>query len=347
MDLLLHIGTEKTGTKTIQRFLAANRAALAGQGLCVPQTLGDPNHRRLPAMACDDGYVDDYVRRLNLQDGVARRAAKDLWRASFTAEIARAAAAPQPARRVIISSEHLQSRLSRPGEIERLHALLAPLFDRITVLVYLRDPLETAVSLYSTAVKNGEDQPGPRPPDHPYYHNVVNHARTLQRWGAVFGQAALHPRLFGPAEFQGGGLLADFAVAACLPDAPPGAPYILPGPQNEALSALGTELLRRVNRRLPLFGPEGRLNPARGRIIDHFQRHFGSGPRFVPDPALAAAYAGAFAASDAWVRATWFPGRAALFPPAGAAAGPPPVLPDPADIDRLADLLTGLWTRAE
>jgi len=343
MDLLLHIGTEKTGTKTIQRFLALNRDLLAGQGICVPRTLGEPNHRRLPAIACDLAYVDDYFQRLNLQDAAARRAAKDLWWASFTTEIARAAAAPVPATRVIISCEQLQSRLTRPGEIARLQALLAPLFARITVLVYLREPLATAVSLYSTAVKGGSDLAGPRPPGHPYFGNVVNHARTLQRWGEVFGVANLQPRLFLPEAFRGGDLLTDFIAAAALPPAA----HLRPDPQNETLSGLGIELLRRVNQRLPLFRPDGTLNPARGRITDPFQRHFSSGPRYVPAPALVAAYQAAFAASNDQVRRDWFPDRPGLFPATPPQAGPDvAALPDPASLDRLADLLVEIWTRA-
>ncbi len=35
MDVILHVGAHRTGTTTLQRFLAANRAALAGHGIAV------------------------------------------------------------------------------------------------------------------------------------------------------------------------------------------------------------------------------------------------------------------------------------------------------------------------
>src|SRR5690606_40699353 len=38
--IVLHIGTEKTGTSSIQHFLSKNRAALAAEGFVYPQFTG-------------------------------------------------------------------------------------------------------------------------------------------------------------------------------------------------------------------------------------------------------------------------------------------------------------------
>ena len=53
MELYLHIGTEKTGTTTIQSFLAANRDLLKRNRILYPRAPGEQNHRALAAAAQD------------------------------------------------------------------------------------------------------------------------------------------------------------------------------------------------------------------------------------------------------------------------------------------------------
>ena len=43
-DLILHIGTTKTGSTSIQHVLAQNRDALLAQGVLYPRSPGDPQH---------------------------------------------------------------------------------------------------------------------------------------------------------------------------------------------------------------------------------------------------------------------------------------------------------------
>ena len=69
--LILHIGTEKTGTTSIQEFLAINRAALAEQGLHVPEFLGARSHRWAAYMAENADRVDGFSRQIGLEIGRA------------------------------------------------------------------------------------------------------------------------------------------------------------------------------------------------------------------------------------------------------------------------------------
>jgi len=62
MDLHLHIGTEKTGTTSIQEFLRINRANLNSAGIYVPCSLGPSNHQWLPFMFSQDLSVDSFFR---------------------------------------------------------------------------------------------------------------------------------------------------------------------------------------------------------------------------------------------------------------------------------------------
>ena len=47
MDVVLHIGSGKTGTSSIQAFLHQNHAQLASLGTLYPQSPGRPRHSRL------------------------------------------------------------------------------------------------------------------------------------------------------------------------------------------------------------------------------------------------------------------------------------------------------------
>ncbi|MBE3829324.1 hypothetical protein HJ140_09590 [Vibrio parahaemolyticus] len=48
--LVLHIGTEKTGTTSIQSMLSQNRQRFKAQGFHVLECAGEENHRLLPSI---------------------------------------------------------------------------------------------------------------------------------------------------------------------------------------------------------------------------------------------------------------------------------------------------------
>ncbi|MDN5849769.1 MAG: hypothetical protein L0H63_09065, partial [Nitrococcus sp.] len=120
---LLHIGTEKTGTSTIQRFLAANRQALAAEGVLYPTCGGGENGGSqwgFAASAARQAWKLDLGMFLNIhcaQDQARYRSAliDDLSR-EFEALTGRDA--------LIISSEHFQSRLRHMDEIVALKEFL-------------------------------------------------------------------------------------------------------------------------------------------------------------------------------------------------------------------------------
>lgn len=322
MKAILHIGTEKTGTTSIQSFLALNRAVLRKAGFLVPVSLGKTNHRTLAAMVTPDEYDDDFFRRQNLFDPESRRAAKAHWRKSFVQQLDRAR--PET---VLISSEHLHSRLRSDTEVAALRDFLRPLFDQIHILIYLRDPAETAASAHSTAIKNGRAGATIARPGDPYVRLLVDHQATLTRWSACFGEAALTVRLYDPQSFHSGTLLADYIRACDLPDLA----YALPQRRNESLSAHGLEVLRRVNDLVPAFLEDGRINPLRKGLVAFFERHFSQGPRLAMSDDLRRAYDQAYGPSNEWVRRQYFADRSRLFdPPPSPTEAPAPIDPDQA-----------------
>lgn len=333
MKLFLHIGTEKTGTTTIQTFLSDNRAELAARDLCVPVSLGRGNHRWLPVLCYRPDYIDDHIRRHGMEDPDVRAHLLDEKRARFEAEMA---AVEAPA--VVISSEHLQSRLRTAEEIAALRDLLARWFSEIEIVVYLRDPFAMAVSLLSTALKAGGTGADVPPPDDPYVQQIADYRRLLTMWGEVFGTAALTPRLFERDVLWGGDLLADFC--AVLGVDPAG--LAVPGNQNASLGGRALAILQSANVaiRRNAIADGDRL---RHRLVSTLERNLGGGQAFRGSAARRDQYAAFYAESNEWARSTWFPDRARLFSeapvrPAGAPAFDTSGL-EPALVDRLAAAL--------
>ena len=238
MKLYLHIGTEKTGTTTIQHFLESNRQGLAERGYFIPRTLGPGNHRWLPVLAYKDDFADEFIRGNNLTNPERRRQVLDRKREELSRELA-AIAVDQ----AVMTSEHLHSRLRSVEEVRAVRDILAPWFDEIEVILYLRDPFSMAVSLYSTALRSGATDADVFAADNPYMLHAAEYRRLVEMWAEVFGRENLRIRIFERDQLKGGDVLADFAATIGLDLAgfPP------PPRQNESLSTYAIQLLREFN----------------------------------------------------------------------------------------------------
>jgi len=301
---ILHIGTAKTGSTTIQRMLAGNRARLRDAGFLVPISPGESNHFRLAIYA-----GRERAERMALATGEAGDAAYVVERFAleFGAEMRDM---PRHIHTVLFSNEHCYRKLDTPGAIARLRELLAPWFSEFQILVYLRRQDEMAVSLYSTRLRNGEDRLDVLPDlggresqvDKLDWHALV------ERWATVFGRAAVRPRLFARDAFVGGDLLHDYAAQTGLDRVSGLEP---PETQNSAMAAPAQEFLRRLNGLLDQRGADpAAKSPTFVRAF--LDQHFvGRGRR--PSRAQAEAFMARFTASNERLRATWFPERAELF----------------------------------
>ena len=148
---VLHIGTEKTGTTSIQVGFSEGRAALDAQGVRYCRSLGVPAHRLLSVHAMNVQGADDAFQNLHIvtqQDHTQFRQRLD---EAFAAEIAEF---PE-AKLWIISSEHLHSRLKNIDQVRRVKAFLDPHFESIEVYIHLRPQIDMAISLASTMARIG------------------------------------------------------------------------------------------------------------------------------------------------------------------------------------------------
>jgi len=187
MKLVLHIGTEKTGTTSFQRFCYRNREALLHQGIFYPDQLGNESHRFISMYALSLETFDDGIRNL----GITTSEEMEAFYADVETRLGQQLEASPEARLCLLSSEHLHSRLRTVEQVERLRAFLAPTFDEVEVIVHLRPQVEVAVSLASTQARVGGtvrrgffDQVTPQ---NIYY----DYNRLIGMWEGVFGASSI------------------------------------------------------------------------------------------------------------------------------------------------------------
>ena len=293
MRIVVHIGTEKTGSTSIQAFCRQNWRALLRRGLLYPARPGPDWHSSLIVASRAPRPRPKARRGRDIVDEPARAAYAARVQAMLGREIAR----HRPAQ-VLLSNEVLAPRLADAASLRRLQALLAPLADEVRILVYLRRQEDFLASLYSTAIKTGAT---------PTLGEVIatcdlDYDAMLARWAQLFGREALMVRRYGGPGFD---ILADFAETVGL-----GPVGDLPRPtrMNPSLDGATLELLRRMN---PHLGAD---RARRRRLVRLLERVSDGAPCGLPE-AERRAVAAAHAESNRRVKAAYFPGlEGPLFP---------------------------------
>jgi len=309
MNLILHIGTEKTGTTSIQSFLKINRIALMQNGIYVPQSTmtWSGNQRWLPIMANRDDYTDDFVKLQNFKNQEEKRKKIIQKKAEFLLECQNLSAKYHT---LILSSEHLQSRLTRKDEIQKLKALLDKISHTVCIVVYIRDPLSTAISHLSTMIKNGQTPQALPAPNEKYYETICNHAQTIKKWGDCFPEAKFIIRRFDKKSIINNNVIVDFCTQF-IPNFKI-KNYKLPVAVNTSLTLTGMKLLRKLNLKYPPY-IENLPNPMRRDMTSFVMKNTSDGSKFLPSKEEYEAYHDHFAVSCENVREHYFPSEKSLF----------------------------------
>ena len=183
MRLLLHIGTEKTGTTTLQRWFDRNRQVLREKGVWYPISLGASNHRHLSVFAGDSDKPEDgfFLRGIHsIEDHQA-------FRKQLIDDFSREYSEKSHLQTWVISNEQLHSRLLNHGTVKRTKDFLADRFDDVKVVVHLRPQVDVAVSLASTEAEYGTKITARRfsgIADHNLYYN---YEKLIDRWETAYG----------------------------------------------------------------------------------------------------------------------------------------------------------------
>lgn len=149
--LVLHVGTEKTGTTSIQATLAQNRENLARAGFMFPTTPRPQNHTHLVAACLDDGVCDNIKAHVLAWSKCDEKTFRNRFRNKLEAELV----SRPDWHTLLISSELIHSRLTQPSEIERLFAFLRVFVDDVVVILFIRRQDKLALSRFSSALRAG------------------------------------------------------------------------------------------------------------------------------------------------------------------------------------------------
>lgn len=301
MDAILHTGLSKTGTTTIQKFLRENRDTLSRQGFFVPVSVMERDyfgqHVGLPAIAAARVGDLDTVKWLsrNLLDPGSDFGAmlEDLC-GRFEREVRQAARHPV----ALLSSEGV-GLLDRRG-LAILRDLLSSLFDRITVLVYLRRQDRQSVSVFNSMVRtqNPTIDVFPDPPISYHRFDAV-----LDGYAEIFGRENIRVRLFEPRRMKDGDSLHDYMDVCGIAHDPA---FVFPARQNESLNAKQTIFLQLLQQTIGVKKfPPMRL----GAILGALE----SEETFMPARAEAEAYYRQFAEGNARVAREYFGSDEPLF----------------------------------
>ncbi len=308
MKCYLHIGTPKTGTTTIQDFFFNNRKKLPAAGFYYPESLGLSNKILLAAAAASSFKENEFGEELRIKTADAFTELQKKTISRFNEELKTL----PPGTKIICSSEQIHAWLTSEEEIEKLKQILqeAGIHD-ITVIVYLRNPSETANSLCSTAIKTGTtaDFQVPEPSYH-YFEKICNHKKTVERFSKVFGKEKIVVRLFRKDKFKNNLLIHDISDIIGLDINKH--ELTLPQNQNESLSLLGLILLKNLNEKIKSFYAAETDNQ-RNDLLKFITTHF-SKPGFVMPREMFEAYDAYFADSNEWIRQNYFPEEQVLFP---------------------------------
>ena len=256
MKIYLHIGTEKTGTTSIQGFLADNRDELRKHKIMYSKVLGDPNNIRLSIALQNIDKIDDS----RIHSKITTKEAISAFRNDLKESLKNEIASENPDI-LIVSSEHLSSRMNKPEEIERLKLFLNEFSEDITIIVYLRRQDKFFESLYSTAIKKGHvldfDFPIIGQEREDFHYN-----RMLKLWENVFGLENISVNIFEKIKLFEQDAISDFIHTLHLP-----VTYVKKKEKRENLSFGRKKLafLKEFNSFVPEIINE-RINPSRANI---------------------------------------------------------------------------------
>jgi hypothetical protein len=298
-EIILHIGAEKTGTTSIQEFLALNRSALRSAGIWFSSAFGGRNHLKLTLASVDP-------KRAILRQARYAALQKDLvtFRERVRLELDRDVR-KSGASRLVLSNEHMHSQLHTAEELIRLKSLL-PAAEAVSIVFYVRRQDRTAVSLYSTALKAGGKRAGFTFDSTRGKALRYDYAAAFKLWASVFGEQAVRVRIFDRTEMLEGDLLKDFCAAARLPWS---AAYSPPRNRNTSLDINGEYIFRHFN--------EIRKEPGaviskttQKRLRGFLAARFSGGDKVRPLRKDAQAFLAKFDPSNEELRQLAFPGRA-------------------------------------
>jgi hypothetical protein len=236
--VVLHIGTGKAGSSSIQAFLRDNRERLAELGHLYPKTPGNTRHLRMSLFAKSDEELvsSPEWHRVRQSDPARFRKA---FRRRLVSEIESSGLS-----RVLFSDEVLFG--SSEQSLQRLGRFTDRIAESLRLVVYLRRQDDHMVSRYQQGVKIGWVQRLDEWARQDDMSGLYHYDARLRMWERLLQPSALVVRRFEPGRFVDDSLYQDFLEAAGI-DARAQDLEPVAAPVNESLDAESVEFLRLLN----------------------------------------------------------------------------------------------------
>ncbi|MBN9673838.1 hypothetical protein [Roseibium aggregatum] len=266
--IVLHIGTEKTATTSIQWHLYENRKLFAEKGVLYPEKLGGENHLCFPALAIGRPDADEIT---TAAYALMKRFGYDAMDKYVLETLDWQIAASKPDT-ILLSNEHLHSRITTTEQVHRLKRLLSTITDNIEIVLYIRRQDRLAVSYYSTPFKFGKKTVDRVIPDVagqlPHYYD---YGKIVTQWSEVFGKDNITVRIFEEEVRAKGGIINSFLNAARV--TPPKTQ--LAKTHNESLSLEAIHFLASFNEKMDAFPDRaGELRKLRNDLVRFLERNY-------------------------------------------------------------------------
>jgi hypothetical protein len=215
MKIILHVGTEKTGSTSIQSTFQKSKSKLIEEGWLFPETKLAYSHINLTACALEGQPGHPIRQLLNIKDESAWLEFYDKTLDNLSKEIRKFS--PDV---LLISDEHINVHLQTIKQLNKLKYIFEQFGTVSSVVVYLRRQDSFRLSLFSEAVKVGNlsnfdlDNPLPVFKTIPFRYDYLT---ILNNLSTVFGEDLLKPRIFEPSGFSENNIVNDFVKLCSVP----------------------------------------------------------------------------------------------------------------------------------
>ncbi|AKF25716.1 hypothetical protein YH65_10210 [Sulfurovum lithotrophicum] len=342
--LFLHIGTEKTGTTSIQSTLRHNEIILKAHSILFPSS---------PLLGGNySGFVYSFLEPEEMitvlkQAGAGEYEGVFRDNPHFILDTLSKQIRSSECQTVIISSELLHSRITTDEEIKKIKAWAEKEFDEITVVCYLRRQVDMMISAFSTRLKEGGDVNAMIPElfenfiDHltkeeelPHY---IDYRKMLDQWSRYFPDMVC--REFSRDTMLDGDVVKDFLSLV--------APQLqmeqieIPQEKNQTLDGKVLELLAKTNQYIPKF-INNTVNAKQSLLVDFFEQ-IPAETKMLPSLEMATSFQNFFKEDNQYLSEKYFNNQAIFKGPMKFGEGYKSGLTP----EEIADIFVALWQKVK
>lgn len=194
MELILHIGSPKTGTTTIQHWLRVNQGHLLADGIYVTRVCAQEFHSEFVVRTLQDPGI--WPHPFSGEDPIPKKSQVASWRKRFDRALAKdiLRAEKLGAKKYVVSSENFHSIPQPAGSLRSFdgHSNLAQYvglhFDSIRVLAFTRKEMDLAKSYFRTLLFFGlRSSLGEWLETINWDGSIFNNSNFLEKWKEEFG----------------------------------------------------------------------------------------------------------------------------------------------------------------